>query len=616
MVDAATALLTRCGDKLSEVLRGVQEPLELLFPGGNTTLTRRLYTETATAQIMNDLLTQALQQVLATLPMHQGVRIIEIGAGSGSATEVLLPLLPENRTEYLFTDIGAAFLTKAQATFGDYDFVHYQVLDIEQPPADQGVALQQADIIIAANVLHATQDLAQSLTHVRQLLKPGGVLLLLENTHPTCFADLTFGLTDGWWRFADDRQEHPLVDEATWQELLNSNGFTSVAAVGGQTVGQSVLVAQADQTSLALQRPWLLFADRTGVATALADRLRQQGDRPILVHAGDSRQRLNAQSYQIDPSKAADYQWLLSEAMGDAPLTGVVHLWSLSDMDLTNTDPIAATQRSTGTVLHLTQALLRQGVEPENLWLITQQAQAVQPADPVTGAAHAPLWGMGKVIALEHPELHCRRLDLGDGDADRLAAQLHAELTTQSLNGVVEDQVAFRHHNRFIPRLARFTPQANAIPCCEPTATYLITGGLGGLGLAVAEWLATQGAKQLLLVGRSRPTAAAAEQIAALEDQGVTVTTAQVDVTNLAQLRETLAQIDENRPLRGIIHAVGVLDDGALLQQNWERFARVFAPKIHGAWHLHTLTKGLPLDFFVLFSSGASVLGNRGHAHH
>ncbi|MCB0123365.1 MAG: SDR family NAD(P)-dependent oxidoreductase, partial [Caldilineaceae bacterium] len=238
------------------------------------------------------------------------------------------------------------------------------------------------------------------------------------------------------------------------------------------------------------------------------------------------------------------------------------------------------------------------------------------PADPVTGAAHAPLWGMGKVIALEHPELHCRRLDLGDGDADRLAAQLHAELTTQSLNGVVEDQVAFRHHNRFVSRLARFTPQANAIPCCEPTATYLITGGLGGLGLAVAEWLATQGAKQLLLVGRSRPTAAAAEQIAALEDQGVTVTTAQVDVTNLAQLRETLAQIDDSRPLRGIIHSVGVLDDGALLQQNWERFARVFAPKIQGAWHLHTLTKALPLDFFVLFSSGASVLGNRGQANH
>ncbi|MEZ4619269.1 MAG: SDR family NAD(P)-dependent oxidoreductase [Caldilineaceae bacterium] len=591
-IDAAVALLARCGDKLSEVLRGVQEPLELLFPGGATTLTRRLYTETATAQVMNNLLAQALQQAVATLPAHQSVRIVEIGAGSGSTTEVLLPLLPEERTEYLFTDIGTAFLTKAQETFGDYPFMHYQLLDIEQPLADQGVALQQADIVIAANVLHATQDLNQSLTHVRQLLKPGGVLLLLENTRPTRFADLTFGLTDGWWRFADDRQAHPLVDEATWQELLNSNGFTGVAAVGGQTVGQSILVAQADQTSLALQRPWLLFADRTGVATALADRLRQQGDRPILVHAGDSRQRLNAQSYQIDPSKAADYQWLLSEAMGDAPLTGVVHLWSLSDMDLTNTDPIAATQRSTGTVLHLTQALLQQGVEPENLWLITQQAQAVQPADPVTGAAHAPLWGIGKVIALEHPELHCRRLDLAAGEADTLAAQLHTELTTQPLDGVVEDQVAFRQQRRFVPRLARFVSQSSTIPHCDPAATYLITGGLGGLGLAVAEWLAAQGAKQLLLIGRSRPTAAAEEQIAALGAQGITVTTAQVDVTNLAQLRETLAQIDENRPLRGIIHAVGVLDDGALLQQNWERFARALAPKIHGAWHLHTLTKG------------------------
>ncbi|MCB0123857.1 MAG: methyltransferase, partial [Caldilineaceae bacterium] len=421
-IDAAVVLLARCGDKLSEVLRGVQEPLELLFPGGDTTLTRRLYTETATAQVMNNLLAQALQQAVATLPARQGVRIVEIGAGSGSTTEVLLPLLPEEQTEYLFTDIGAAFLSKAQERFGDYDFVHYQLLDVEQPPADQGVALQQADLVIAANVLHATQDLAQSLAHVRQLLKPGGVLLLLENTRPTRLVDLTFGLTDGWWRFADARQEHPLVDEATWQDLLHANGFAGVAAVGGQPVGQSVLVAQADQTALPLQRPWLLFADRTGVATALADRLRHQGDAPILVYAGESRRQLDEHRYQIALDKAEDYRWLLAEVAADRAIHGVVHLWSLDAASLEETiDLTAVTQRSAGTVLHLAQVLLQQGMEPESLLLVTQQAQAVQPTDAIDGAAHAPLWGMCKVIALEHPELHCRRLDLAAGEADTLA---------------------------------------------------------------------------------------------------------------------------------------------------------------------------------------------------
>ncbi|MCB0183410.1 MAG: SDR family NAD(P)-dependent oxidoreductase, partial [Caldilineaceae bacterium] len=147
-------------------------------------------------------------------------------------------------------------------------------------------------------------------------------------------------------------------------------------------------------------------------------------------------------------------------------------------------------------------------------------------------------------------------------------------------------------------------------------ATYLITGGMGGIGLAVADWLATQGARHLLLLGRSQPNAGAQERIAALREQGVTVTVAQADVTDYAQLDTTLVQIDASAPLRGVIHSVGVMDDGALLQQSWERFARVFAPKIQGAWHLHTLTKELPLDFFVLFSSGASLLGSRGQANH
>jgi NAD(P)-dependent dehydrogenase (short-subunit alcohol dehydrogenase family)/acyl carrier protein len=151
---------------------------------------------------------------------------------------------------------------------------------------------------------------------------------------------------------------------------------------------------------------------------------------------------------------------------------------------------------------------------------------------------------------------------------------------------------------------------------CHPDATYLITGGLGGLGLATAAWLAGQGASHLLLMGRSRPTAAAQEQVDALTAQGVTVTLAQGDVSRRAQVQEVLAQIDRRYPLRGVIHSVGVLDDAALLDQSWARFTPVLAPKVAGAWHLHELTQGLPLDFFVLFSSVASLLGNRGQANH
>jgi myxalamid-type polyketide synthase MxaB len=151
-------------------------------------------------------------------------------------------------------------------------------------------------------------------------------------------------------------------------------------------------------------------------------------------------------------------------------------------------------------------------------------------------------------------------------------------------------------------------------------ATYLVTGGLGGLGLAVARWLAERGTRHLLLVGRRGPGAEAQAQLAALAESGVVVTVAQADVSDRAAVASLLDGIDAAHPLRGVIHAAGVLDDGALMQQSSERFARVFAPKVAGAWHLHELTQvlaqrtGQELDFFVLFSSGSSVVGNQGQA--
>src|SRR5690606_28486753 len=139
---------------------------------------------------------------------------------------------------------------------------------------------------------------------------------------------------------------------------------------------------------------------------------------------------------------------------------------------------------------------------------------------------------------------------------------------------------------------------------------YLITGGLRGLGLLVADWLVAQGARHLALVGRSRPEAEAQALITRLEADGVQVYTAQVDVTQAAQMQALFTTIETTMPpLRGVIHSAGVLADGVLQQQDWNRFAHVLGPKVSGAWQLHTLTQQLPLDFFVLFSSLASLTG-------
>ncbi len=148
-------------------------------------------------------------------------------------------------------------------------------------------------------------------------------------------------------------------------------------------------------------------------------------------------------------------------------------------------------------------------------------------------------------------------------------------------------------------------------------ATYLITGGLGGLGLLVAGWLAQKGARHIVLLGRSEPKAEARAAITALETTGAKVVVARADVTQAEQVAAVLAQIRETLPpLRGVVHAAGLLADSTLLQLDRRRLFEALAPKVDGAWNLHTLTAPDELDFFVLFSSVASLLGSPGQANY
>jgi acyl transferase domain-containing protein/NADPH:quinone reductase-like Zn-dependent oxidoreductase len=161
------------------------------------------------------------------------------------------------------------------------------------------------------------------------------------------------------------------------------------------------------------------------------------------------------------------------------------------------------------------------------------------------------------------------------------------------------------------------TPPASTSAEIKPDGAYLITGGLGALGLLVARWLVEHGARHLLLVGRREPTEAVRAALADMETRGVRVRVFQADVSQRQDLARVFEAIRvDGLPLRGVIHAAGVLDDQSLRQQNVERFTRVMAAKVAGSWHLHTLTENLSLDFFVCFSSAASLLGASGQTNY
>ncbi|MCY1071297.1 type I polyketide synthase [Nannocystis sp. RBIL2] len=246
------------------------------------------------------------------------------------------------------------------------------------------------------------------------------------------------------------------------------------------------------------------------------------------------------------------------------------------------------------------------------LWLVTRQAHDVGGESIEVDASAAMAWGLGRTVAYEHPELRCTRVDvLADPSA---FAQLAGEL----LAGRDDDEVALRPDGRRIARIVpRPLPPPAAFPV-RPDATYLLTGGLGGLGLEAARWLVQAGARHLVLVGRSGVTSdAQIAAIAGLAEAGAQVVVERADIAEPAELARVLSSVQlQGPPLAGIVHAAGVLHDGLVVDQDRERLRSVFAPKVRGAWNLHQATRDLPLDFFVLYSSASSLFGSPGQANY
>jgi NADPH:quinone reductase-like Zn-dependent oxidoreductase/aryl carrier-like protein len=883
--------------------------------------------------------------------------------------------------------VSNLFLLHGQRKFHDYPFIQYQLLDIERDPGEQGLTAHQFDVILASHVLHATSDLRRTLRHVQQLLTSQGLLVLLEGEGLHGMYDLVFGMTEGWWKFADAdlRPLHPLLSQRQWREVLEEVGFTEAVAVPqretcgeGDWSRQVVVLARGPQVAREAQREetvsilperrgsWLIFADNGDVGQQLAELLRSHSERCVMVFPAETYEVAGVEHYHLNPGRPEEFHRLLKDALGSEqpPCRGVVHLWSLEAAPLEETTVAsleAAQVLGCGSMLHLVQALAEvDWTESPRLWLVTHGAQAVEAGTEPVSVAQAPLWGLGRVIAMEHPELRCTNVDVSLSAAPEELRSLFQEFWA----GDHEDQIALRGEVRYVHRLVRRAPESTvakrriasgdqpfrleisppgildnltlrattrrapgageveiqvyaaglnfldvlsalgfrpdqpdsrivqlgiecagkitalgegvkdfhvgdeviaiapssfssfvttaaalvvpkpahlsfegaatvpvafltayyalhhlgrlgkgervlihaaaggvglaavqlaqragaeifatagspgkreflrslgieqvmdsrslafadavlertggqgvdvvlnslageAIPkslstlrangrfleigkrdiyqnsqlemgylrnnvsffaidlvpmlterpdfcatmlreleqgfangtlrplplqvfpisevesafrymaqakhigkivvslqapevCVAPAAeatarfrsdaTYLITGGLGGFGLTVAQWMVEQGARHLVLMGRSAPSAVAREALEAMRRVGAQVVVAQADVTQEQQVASVVSEIGRSMPpLCGVIHAAMVLDDASLRQLNLDRFQKVMAPKLIGAWNLHTLTWNAPLDFFVLFSSSAALAGSPGQANY
>lgn len=366
---------------------------------------------------------------------------------------------------------------------------------------------------------------------------------------------------------------------------------------------------------------WLIFSDGGVTADTLCDYLESHSETCILVEPGTEFERLTPHSYRLDPARPDHFRRLCEDVIGRGrpPCRGVVHLWGLrsASLDDTSIESLESdTTLCTVSVLHLVQALAPVSRSaPPRLWLVTSGTQVPDGGAEPVSIAQAPMWGMGRTIDHEHPELRCTRIDLSGGGTEELRA-LFQEVWADN----ADVEVALRASRRYVARLGGYEegePAETPVNSVSAEATYLITGGLGALGRAVATWLAEQGVRHLVLMGRSAPSAAARETLDTLRAAGVEVMVARADVTERDEVAAVLASMGTSMPpLRGVIHAAGIVDDGILQRLDEQQLRAVMAPKVQGAWNLHTLTRDAALDCFVLFSSAASLLGSPGAANY
>ncbi|MCP2288108.1 type I polyketide synthase [Nocardia amikacinitolerans] len=327
---------------------------------------------------------------------------------------------------------------------------------------------------------------------------------------------------------------------------------------------------------------WLILGGTHPALDALAERLTARGDRVVRTEAHE----------------AADYETAAAElAETIEGLRGVIDARAYSSA---GEDPVESAAY-TADAVELARFLIgRTWRETPRLWLLTPDTQrAVRPSRLST----ASLWGVSRVIATEHPETACGVVDLpaapSGADIDRLVTVLRDPRAPQQVS--IDRAV-------LAPRLVP-VPRARTSVTIDPDLCQVVTGGLGALGLRVADWLRARGARNLLLLGRSAPDAAAEQAVADLRASGVKVTVAAVDVADRAALSAALTEAGR---IGGVFHLAGVLEDAVVADLDEARLTRALAGKARGAWHLHNLTLEQPLAHFVLFSSLAGLFGSPG----
>ncbi len=364
---------------------------------------------------------------------------------------------------------------------------------------------------------------------------------------------------------------------------------------------------------------WLLFVDGHALGVEMVKRLREAGQKVVTVKVGERFGRVGDGAYTLDPRSRDDYAVLLEE-IGTHPYR-IVHLWSLTpNHDTQSGVPFFDRCQDLGfySLLFLAQALGKTDVtEPTCIEVVSDHIHSVIESEPLL-PEKSTILGACKVIPQEYPSIACRCTDVvvpepGTPQSAKLIDQLCGEINTQA-DGTT---LAYRGGQRWVQTFepAPLKDENEPLRPLRPKGVYLVTGGLSGIGLDLATYLAKTVQARLILIGEE---AQSTESVSALEELGSQVLVINADVADETQMQAAITEAEARfGPINGVIHAAGVIGEKAFrpiqdtdyVTCNWH-----FEPKVHGLFTLERVLRDQSLDFCLLNSSLSSVLGGVGYA--
>lgn len=464
-------MLYRCGSDFYEFLTGKKEALDYVFPQNSNSI-ELLYWCSPTFNYYADIASNMVSKVIQGISANRKIKILEVGAGTGSLTSRIMNIIQGEVCEYCFTDVSQFFINIAKNKFVDYDFIEYKIFDIEKDPLEQGLESSYFDIVLCSDAIHATADVRKSLLNLKKVLTPYGMIIFIEQCGKSRWEDMVFGLFNDWWKYEDYdiRPDHPLMHIHTWEKVITEVGFAKAYSVhenkkDGSNPEQVVLIAVndynfeekiSDLSSInnnILKRPWIIFCDEIGFAEEIRELAEKSGIIITTVTKGESYIK-NGSYITIRHDSLDQYNKLLTDICCDLTMSPVIlNFWTIGKE--TTKDSCQGLEKIVNSTcmypVYMYQALFEKNwkLSPV-IWNITSNSQATDENSEIS-VEQSAVWGLLRVMRNENTDIKIHIADVSSEIYRYEMESLFIDICYDSN----EDEIAYRKLGRYLRRVER-----------------------------------------------------------------------------------------------------------------------------------------------------------------